>query len=82
MSKQITVTVSISTDLRVMHIGRYFIDVRDTTGGRNHQMTTRIKDAAGALRFIGDLRDEAARQGVAVIVMNETGGELKIEGAK
>lgn len=82
MSKQMTVTVSISTDLRVAHIGRYFIDIRDTTGGRNRQMRTLVKDATGTLRFLGDLRDEASRHDVEVVVRNETSGELTIEGAQ
>ena len=67
--KTVTATVSISTDGRVE--GRYFIDVRDTTGGANWQMTTRITDTPAD--FIRDLTTEAIRQGIIVEYIDTTG---------
>jgi hypothetical protein len=74
MDRNITVTVSISTNPQVP--GRYFIDVRDTTRDPNprtaHQMTTRTRDKTPAVAFIGDLTREARRQGVRVTVKDTT----------
>jgi hypothetical protein len=80
---RMTVTVSISTDPRTAHIGRYFIDVRDTTRQsdplRARQIKTFIKDRPGTLRLIDGLRDEARRQNVHLSVVNDTLGELPID---
>lgn len=72
MSKAITVTLSISTDTRIT--GRYFVDVRDTTAGRNRQMTTRVLDDVAP--FLAELAKHADAAGVAMTVVDETGGEL------
>ncbi len=72
MSKAITATISISTDTRVR--GRYFVDVRDVTAGRNRQMTTRVLDDPTG--FLAELADVAAAADVAMTVIDETGGEL------
>lgn len=69
MSKAVTVTTSISTDTRVQ--GRYFIDVRDTTAGRNRQMTTRVLDDPAP--FIAELTEAAAQHDVTVTVIDESG---------
>ncbi|HEU4752004.1 MAG TPA: hypothetical protein VFU47_02770 [Armatimonadota bacterium] len=74
--KTVEIRVSISTDTRVS--GRYFIDLRDTTGGANRQMTTRVMDAEDALVFIGAAEGHARRAGVTTTVVNETGGELEL----
>ena len=47
MDKTVEARVSISTDTRVE--GRYFVDVRDTTNGRDRQMTTRVTDTPAGL---------------------------------
>lgn len=76
MDRNVTVTVTRSTNPDTAHIGRYFLDVRDTTRIANPlhapQMTTRVKDAAGAVTFIGDLTDEARKQGVRITVKDTT----------
>ena len=69
MDKTVEVRVSISTDTRVE--GRYFVDVRDTTAGRDHQMTARVTD--DPLSFIRDLTAEGIRQGVLVTYEDRTG---------
>jgi hypothetical protein len=69
MNKEMTITVSLSTNPQVE--GRYFIDIRDTTGGRNRQMTTRVRDHKPALRFIEDVKAEAVKHNVTVKVAIE-----------
>jgi len=69
MDKTVEARVSISTDGRVE--GRYFVDVRDTTAGRDRQMTTRVTD--DPLKFIRDLTAEGIRQGVLVTYVDNTG---------
>lgn len=70
MSKTVEARVSISTDTRVE--GRYFVDVRDTTGGRNHQMTTEVTDDPA--RFVRELTAAGLKAGVFVELVDETGG--------
>jgi hypothetical protein len=69
MDKTVEARVGISTDTRVE--GRYFVDVRDTTNGRDRQMTTRVTD--DPLSFIRDLTAEGIRQGVSVTYVDNTG---------
>lgn len=71
MDKTVEARVMISTDPRTAHIGRYFIDVRDTTGGRNRQMTTHVTDTPAD--FIRELTAEGIRQGVLVTYVDQTG---------
>jgi len=68
-AKAVTITTSVSTDTRVA--GRYFVDVRDVTGGRNRQMTTKVTDDPAA--FIADVIEAADQHGVAVTVTDESG---------
>jgi hypothetical protein len=75
MDKSMTIYVSVSTDPRTAHIGRYFLDIRDTTretqDPRGRQMTTRVtNDPAGLIR---DITAEGIRQGVLVEFVDETG---------
>lgn len=60
--KSMTVSLGISSDTRVE--GKYFLDVRDTTNGRNRQMTTRVNDAPEILTVINELMDLAAQHKV------------------
>lgn len=69
MDKTVEARVSISTDTRVE--GRYFVDVRDTTAGRDRQMTTRVTD--NPLGFIQELTAEGLKQGVMVTYLDNTG---------
>lgn len=69
MSKTVSVTISVSTDTRVQ--GRYFVDVRDTTGGRDRQLTTRVLDDPAP--FLAELGAAAAQNDVAVTVTDTTG---------
>lgn len=70
MDKKVKITVSLSTNPDVE--GRFFVDVRDVTNGRNRQMTTRTRDDGPARRFIEQVQEEGARQGVEVEVVSET----------
>lgn len=70
MSKTVEARVSISTDTRVE--GRYFVDVRDTTGGRNHQMTAQVTDDPAG--FVRELTATGLKAGVFVELVDETGG--------
>jgi hypothetical protein len=69
-AKTVEARVSISTDTRVQ--GRYFVDVRDTTGGRNRQMTTRVTDTPAA--FVAELTAAGLKAGVFVELVDNTGG--------
>lgn len=77
-AKTVEIRVSISTDPRTAHIGRYFIDIRDTTGGANRQMTTKVLNGEDVPVFIGQAEGAARRAGVTTTVVNETGGELEL----
>lgn len=68
--KTIEARVSISTDTRVE--GRYFVDVRDTTAGRNRQMTTRVTDEPA--KFVQELTAAGLAAGVFVELVDNTGG--------
>jgi hypothetical protein len=70
MNRSVEIRVSISTDPR--RDGRYFIDVRDTTDGRNRQMTTVVDDLEGALSFISKADDECKRQGITLTLIDNT----------
>lgn len=71
MNKVVEVRVSVSTDPRVAHIGRYFVDVRDVTNGANRQLTTRVtNDPTG---FVAELTTAALAQGVTVKSVDNTG---------
>lgn len=69
MDKTVEARVGISTDTRVE--GRYFVDVRDTTNGRDHQMTTRVTD--DPLSFIQELTAAGLAAGVLVTYVDNTG---------
>lgn len=69
-AKTVEARVSISTDTRVE--GRYFVDVRDTTGGRDHQMTTRVTDTPA--EFVKELTKVGLAAGVFVELVDNTGG--------
>jgi hypothetical protein len=75
MSKSMTVYVSLSTNPATAHIGRYFVDIRDTTretqDPRGRQMTTRVTDNPREL--IERLTAEGLAQGVLVEYVDETG---------
>jgi len=68
--KTVEARVSINTNPQVE--GRYFVDVRDTTGGRDHQMTTRITDTPA--EFIRELTAAGLKAGVLVEFIDHTGG--------
>lgn len=70
MDKRVEARVSISTDTRVE--GRYFVDVRDVTGGANRQMTTRVTDKPA--EFVTELTTAGLAAGVMVELVDETGG--------
>lgn len=68
MNKSVSITVSMSTNPAVS--GRYFVDVRDTTEGRDRQMTTRHEDDPRA--FVRELTAVFVNGGIAVVVMDNT----------
>lgn len=74
-AKAVKITVGISTDPRVAHIGRYFASMSDNK--TNNQLTTRVRDAAGIAEFIAEVKAQAEPMNIGVIVVDET-GELKI----
>jgi hypothetical protein len=65
------IMVSLSTNPSVS--GRYFVDVRDTTGGRNRQLTTRTNDADYVLDFIRQAKGQSQAQGINLTVEDRTG---------
>jgi hypothetical protein len=69
-AKTVEARISISTDGRVE--GRYFVDVRDVTGGRDHQMTTRVTDTPA--EFVAELTAAGLAAGVFVELVDNTGG--------
>jgi len=69
-AKSMSVTITVSTDPRFDE--RYFIDVRDTTGGRNIQMTTRHADADAARDLVSRITAEADRRDIAVTTLDRT----------
>lgn len=71
MSKIVEARVSISINPATAHIGRYFVDVRDVTGGRDSQMTTRVTDTPAA--FVADLTAKGLAAGVFVELVDNTG---------
>ncbi len=72
--KTVTATVTISTNPDTAHIGRYFVDVRDTTGGRNRQMTTKVTNTPAA--YIAELTTAALAHGVLVDFVDDTGEDI------
>lgn len=74
MDKTMTIYVSLSTNPATAHIGRFFLDIRDTThaadGERGRQMTTRVTDDPAA--FIRTVTAEGLAQGVLVTFKDET----------
>lgn len=77
IQKAVKITVGISTDPRVAHIGRYFASLSDVTGRTNNQLTTRVNDAAGIAEFIADVKAQAEPMNIQVIVEDQT-GELNL----
>lgn len=71
MNKIVEARVSISTDPRVAHIGRYFVDVRDVTDGANRQMTTKVTNDPAA--FVTELTTAGLAHGVMVELVDNTG---------
>ncbi len=69
-AKTVEARVSLNTNPQVE--GRYFVDVRDTTGGRDRQMTTRVTDTPAA--FVAELTAAGLKAGVFVELVDETGG--------
>lgn len=72
-ARNITATISISSNPATAHIGRYFTSVADTTGGANRQITTRIGNEEATLAFIAELTESATGARIAVNVIDETG---------
>ena len=70
INKTVEARVSISTDARVE--GRYFVDVHDTTGGRDRQMTTKVTDTPAD--FVAELTTAGLKAGVFVELVDLTGG--------
>jgi hypothetical protein len=75
VGKSIKITVSLSTNPATAHIGPFFADIRDTTGGRNRQMTTRVGTASYLKGFIKDAEVAAKRAGVSLTVEDSTHGK-------
>lgn len=75
MDKTMVIHVHTSTNPATAHIGRYFLDIRDTSRETadplGRQMTTRVTDSP--LKFIRDATAEGLRQGVLVTFEDHTG---------
>lgn len=78
MDKTMVIYVSLSTNPATAHIGRYFLDIRDTSretqDPRGRQMTTRVTN--DPLAFIREATAEGLAQGVMVEFEDETGEGL------
>lgn len=78
MDKTMVIYVSVSTNPATAHIGRYFLDVRDTSrptqDPRGRQMTTRVTNDPAD--FIRRATAEGLAQGVMVTFEDETGEGL------
>jgi hypothetical protein len=78
MDKTMVIYVSVSTNPATAHIGRYFLDIRDTSretqDPRGRQMTTRVTN--DPVKFIREATAEGIRQGVLVTFEDETGEGL------
>lgn len=68
--KIVEARVSINTNPQVA--GRYFVDVRDVTDGRDHQMTTQVTDSPAC--FVAKLTKAGLAAGVFVELVDQTGG--------
>jgi hypothetical protein len=75
MDKTMNIIVSVSTNPATAHIGRYFLDIRDTSretqDPKGRQMTTKVTDDPAA--FIRAATAEGLAQGVLVTFEDETG---------
>ena len=75
MDRTMNIIVSISTDPRTAHIGRYFLDIRDTTretqDPKGRQMATKV--TGDPADFIRRATAEGLRKGVMVTFEDETG---------
>lgn len=65
-----SVTISTSTNPQVA--GRYFVDVRDTTNGRNRQVTTRTRDKDEVIEFLAAIEDAARVNSINVTITDTT----------
>lgn len=74
-NKSVTITIGLSTNPQVH--GRYFADLRDTTGATNNQLTTWTSDTEGVLEFIASVKRHAEPLNVEVLV-NDTTKELGV----
>ena len=72
MAKTAKITVSLSTNPATAHIGPFFADLRDTTNGRNHQMTTRIGTAAMLAEFISNVHKACHEHSVELSFQDDT----------
>jgi len=79
MDRRMTVAVGINSDPRTAHIGRYFVDIRDTTRVENparpnvgRQLRTMIKDADGARLIVSQLRERCIGDGILFHVVHDT----------
>jgi len=70
MNRTMSVTISISTNPSVA--GRYFVDVRDTTAGRNRQVTTRTRDKDEVTEFLAAIEDAARGNSINVTITDTT----------
>lgn len=75
MDKTMNIIVSVSTNPATAHIGRYFLDIRDTSretqDPKGRQMTTRVTNDPAD--FIRRATAEGLAQGVLVTFEDETG---------
>jgi hypothetical protein len=78
MDKTMVIYVSLSTNPATAHIGRYFLDIRDTSretqDPKGRQMTTRVTNDPA--EFIRAATAEGLAQGVFVTFEDETGEAL------
>jgi hypothetical protein len=71
MHKTVEARVSVSSNPAMSHIGRYFVDVRDTTNGADRQMTYRYTDNPAG--FVTELTTAGVKAGVLVELVDNTG---------
>lgn len=72
MAKSAKIIVSLSTNPATAHIGPFFADFRNTSDGRNRQVTTRVGTAAMLAEFINKAHKAMSGAGIPLTVQDDT----------
>lgn len=66
------IIVSLTTNPATDHIGPFIADFRNTSGGRDRQVTTRIGTAATLAKFISEAYDAMSNAGIELTFHDAT----------